>query len=132
MMNLYNDYTGPNPPQITVDAINRTMTQIHLHIILVEGEPLWPDYEISEFRVNITNAASGSLLDQITATSNSFKNNTVRVQVNQPLLNIDQYSLTVSVSAVSPLYNEGKPNLTTISILTSKYYIIGDNITSRR
>jgi hypothetical protein len=107
------------------------MTRIHLHI-LVKGEPLWPGYEISEFRVNITNAASDSLLDQITATNNNIENNTVQVQVNQPLVNIDQYSLMVSVSAVSPLYNEGKPNQTTISILTSKCTSLGDNISSRK
>ena len=91
--------------------------------ITVKGEPLWPDYEISEFRVNITNASSGSLVDQMIVTTNN--SSTVRVKISQSLLmfTIDQwyfYSLTISVSAVSPTYNEGKSNQTSISILRSK------------
>ena len=113
----YTITTGPYPPQITINAVYDTMALTELYV-LVKGEPLWPDYEISEFRVNITDTSSGSLLDQIIA-NNIFENNSVQVQIlNQP--SIDQwYLLTISVSAVSPLYNEGKPNQTTISIFTS-------------
>lgn len=112
--------TGPYPPQITIDAVYHTMALTELYV-LVKGEPLWPDYKISEFRVNITDTSSGSisLLDQIIVTNNTFENNSVRVQINQPSIDM-WYSLTISVSAVSPLYNEGKPNQTTVSILTSK------------
>ena len=115
--------TGPYPPQITIDAVYHTMALTELYV-LIKGEPLWPDYEISEFRVNITDTSSGSisLLDQIIVTNNTFENNSVRVQINQPSIDM-WYSLTISVSAVSPLYNEGKPNQTTVSILTSKCII---------
>ena len=114
----YTITTGPYPPQITIDAVYDTMALTELYVV-VKGEPLWPDYEISEFRVNTTDTSSGSLLDQIIAT-NTFENNSVRVQINQQLPSIDQWhSLMISVSAVSPLYNEGKPNQTTISIFTS-------------
>ena len=95
--------------------------------VTIKGEPLWPDYEISEFRVNITNARSGPgfLLDQVIVTNNSTSgNNTVRVQINESLLMFttdEYYSLTISVSAVSPLYSEGKPYQSTISILRSKH-----------
>lgn len=115
--------TGPYPPQITIDAVYHTMALTELYV-LIKGEPLWPDYEISEFRVNITDTSSGSisLLDQIIVTNNTFENNSVRVQINQSSIDM-WYSLTISVSAVSPLYNEGKPNQTTVSILTSKCII---------
>ena len=115
--------TGPYPPQITIDAVYHTMALTELYV-LIKGEPLWPDYEISEFRVNITDTSSGSisLLDQIIITNNTFENNSVRVQINQSSIDM-WYSLTISVSAVSPLYNEGKPNQTTVSILTSKCII---------
>ena len=99
--------------------------------ITVKGQPLWPEYAISEFRVNITNASSGSLLDQMIVTNNGFENNIVQVQINESLLmfTIDQwYTLTISVSAVSPLYNEGKPNQTSISILRSKCTSLGVTI----
>ena len=91
--------------------------------VIVKGEPLWPDYEISEFRMNITNTTSGCLLEQVIATNDTFENNTVRVQVSDSLLMLtteEYYSLTISVSVVSPLYNEGKPNQTIISVLRSK------------
>ena len=113
----YTITTGPYPPQVTIDAVYDTMALTEIYVV-VKGEPLWPDYEISEFRVNITDTSSGSLLDQIIAT-NTFANNSVRVQTNQPSIDL-WHSLTISVSAVSPLYNEGKPNQTTISIFTSK------------
>ena len=115
--------TGPYPPQITIDAVYHTMALTELYV-LIKGEPLWQDYEISEFKVNITDTSSGSisLLDQIIVTNNTFENNSVRVQINQPSIDM-WYSLTISVSAVSPLYNEGKPNQTTVSILTSKCII---------
>ena len=93
--------------------------------VTVNGEPLWPDYEISGFKVNITDAGSGSLLDHVIVTNNStFGNNIVRVQINKSLLMFttdEYYSLTISVSAVSPLYSEGKPYQSTLSVFRSKY-----------
>ena len=114
---------GPPPPLITVDIISHPMSLPQLYLTIT-GEPLWPDYVISEFRVNITNTISGSLLGQMIITKNSFTNDTVRVQINESLLMFtvsQHYSLMISVSAVSPVYNESKPNQTSIVLIGSKF-----------
>ena len=108
-----------------VDVIFHPMPPPQVYVT-IKGEPLWPDYEISEFRVNITNGTSGSLLGRMIATRNSFINDTVQMQINESLLmfTVSQfYSLTMSVSAVSPLYNESKPSQTRVLIQGSKLII---------
>ena len=100
-----------------IDVIFHPMPTPQLYVT-IKGEPLWPHYEISEFRVNITKDTGGSLLGRMIATRNTFINDIVQIQINESLLmfTVSQfYSLVISVSAVSPLYNESKPNQTRVS-----------------
>lgn len=76
--------------------------------VVVTGQPLWDGYEITEYRVNITNGSDGSLLEQMTVPNVSNRNNSVSMNVNQSLFESSTqqcYSLIVSASAVSSQYD---------------------------
>ena len=75
---------------------------------VVIGQPLWDGYEITEYRLNVTNGSDGSLLGQMTVPNDSNRNNSVSVNVNQSLFESATqhcYSLIVSGSSVSSEYD---------------------------
>ena len=117
---------GPHPPNLTADVTYYPST-LPFVSIKITGKPLWPNYEITEYRVNITNGSDSSLLDRITVTvpnDNSTSNNTVTVHVNQSLFESTTehcYSLKISASAVSPQYDMGEPYQIQVVMFRSKF-----------
>ena len=71
----------------------------------IHGIPRWPDYEISEYKVNITDTSDNSLLSQTTVL-NSLDDT---VEFNKSLQSSfaqECNTLRISVSAVSDSYGE--------------------------
>ena len=126
-MHLFTQYycnnLGPDPPLVTLEVVYRSTLPPRLYAT-IKGQPLWPGYEISEFRVNIMNSSSGFLLDEIIALNSSFENRMVQVQVNESLFEFAThqcYSLNINASAVSPRYTgESKSTHVSTAMLRSK------------
>ena len=115
-------YAGPNPPAVRVNVTYRP-SMLPQVTAAVTGQPLWDGYEITEYRVNITNGSDGSLLEQITVPNVSNRNNSVSVNINQSLFESTTqhcYSLVVSASAVSSLYGVSEPGQFRAAMLRGK------------
>ena len=100
-------FTGPHSPTVLVDVTYRP-SMLPQVTAIVTGHPLWNGYEITEYRVNVTNGSDGSLLDQITVPNDPNRNNSVSMNVNQSLFESTTqncYSLIFSGSTVSSLYD---------------------------
>ena len=114
---------GPHPPNLTAD-ITYFPSYLPFVSITITGKPLWPNYEIMEYKVNIINGSDSSLLDHITVPNNSTGNNTVILHLNQSLFESTTehcYSLNISASAVSSQYGMGESNQIQRAMFRSKF-----------
>ena len=112
-------YAGPYPPLVTVDeSYSHSSLPTYTIRTSVIGIPLWPGYEISEFKMNIT---SNSLLNQTVILNNQSESDTVHfVQILDPSLTLDCTTLKISVSAVSVTYGESDITQIDTKVLKSK------------
>ena len=114
---------GPHPPNLTVE-ITYFPSALPFVSVTITGKPLWPNYEIMEYRVNITNGSDSSLLDRITVPNNSTGDNTVILHLNRSLFESTTehcYSLNISASAVSSQYGMGESNQIQRAMFRSKF-----------
>ena len=84
-------------------------SQIHLSI---QTQPLWPGYNISEFRMNAINDNDGMVLTQVSIPLNdqtNYKysfNETLSRGVSQACIS----SVSFAATALSPVYGESMPS----------------------
>lgn len=116
--------TGPYPPDVIIKVMySNLIGSLPVIYATMTIYPRTPVYDISEFKMIITNASDGSILNQ-TMIPSSYGNNTSTVDVHELLPHSLSYGCTklrLTVTVASDMYGESNPTERDVMIFKCKF-----------